>query len=617
MTAAQAHLSLCHLLHMILLISSIFHRVNSLENDTLLELKDSLTNGEKLTTWNPSTTPCNGNVPNWEGVLCMNDTVWGIRLEGKDLGGNIDTKIIMNLPSLITISFQNNSLEGEFPVFKRVRRLRSIFLTANKFSREIPMDAFDGMRRLKKLYLANNGFEGRIPSSLTTLPKLRDLLLENNRFEGEIPTFVRDNLTIVNFANNRLRGPIPKRLQNFSKSKFSGNSELCGSPFGECKVEIPTATIIMIALVVVAALAAITVAFIILQLFRPSSTNALQVPPYKKGASTDHDQMEQGCGKAAMVTVNKVDLSVKLTFLKDDTESFDLADLLKASAVVLGGGVFGSSYKTTLSRHKVLVVKRYNQMNNVTQDEFYKHMKKLGKLQHANLVPLIAFYYRKEEKLFLAGYVKNISLAVHLHGSRSEVNRRLDWPTRLKIVKGIARGLLHLYNELPSLITPHGHLKSSNVLLNQEFESLLTDYGLVPITNQEHARDVMIAFKSPEFKNHGRITKKTDVWSLGVLILEIMTGRFPANTFHYSKGGDLELTNFLDSVMKEDVTVDMFDKEIGGFDKNNEGEMLKLLNIGLSCCEPNVDKRWDIKEVVDRIEEVKENSDNDNDNDDD
>lgn len=200
-------------------------------------------------------------------------------------------------------------------------------------------------------------------------------------------------------------------------------------------------------------------------------------------------------------------------------------------------------------------------------------------------------------------------------GSQSDRRKSLNWPTRLKIVKGVARGLLHLYTELPSLIAPHGHLKSSNVLLNQEFESLLTDYGLVPITNQEHARDVMIAFKSPEYKQHGRITKKTDVWSLGVLILEIMTGKFPANTFH-SKGGDTELTNFVESMLKEEVSINMFDKEIGGFDEHNEGEMLKLLTIGLSCCEPDVEKRWDIRETVDRIEKVKEKNQNDNDKDD-
>lgn len=196
-----------------------------------------------------------------------------------------------------------------------------------------------------------------------------------------------------------------------------GNSEFCGPPFGECKAVISIATIIMVAMVMVAALVAITAAIIILQIFRPSSDDDLQVPPYKNGASPNHDQMEQGVGKTATtVTANNVDLSLKLNFLKDDTEKFDLADLLKASAVVLGGGVFGPSYKTAITSQKILVVKRYSQMNNVTEDEFFKHMRKLGKLKHPNLVPLIAFYHRKEEKLFVADYVENISLAVHLHG---------------------------------------------------------------------------------------------------------------------------------------------------------------------------------------------------------
>ncbi|KAI3496311.1 hypothetical protein L1887_38668 [Cichorium endivia] len=605
MTVAHAY---AHLFHVLICIS-ILHHVSSSDFDTLLEFKNSVTNGNKLTTWNPSTTPCNGNKPNWEGLLCSNDTISGIRLEGKELGGNIDMNILTKLPSLSTISFQNNSFEGEFPEFKKLRGLRSIFLTANKFSKEVPTNAFEGMRRLKKLYLANNAFKGRIPFSLTTLPRLRDLMLQNNQFEGAIPVFVNDKLTIVDFSNNHLRGTIPKRLQKFPASQFAGNSELCGPPLKKCKPEIPTSTIILIASVVVAALAAITAAFLILRKFGPSSKDALQVPPtYVKGTPSDHDEMEQGCGNAA---AKKIDSSLKLTFLKND-EKFDLADLLKASAQILGGGVFGSSYKAALSPEKVIVVKRFKHMNNVTKDEFVKHMKRFGKVNHPNLVPLIAFYYREEEKLFVADYVQNFSLAVHLHGRRSNVRQTLDWPTRLKIVKGIARGLLHLYNELPSLIAPHGHLKSSNVLLNPEFESLLTDYGLIPITNQEQARDVMIAFKSPEYKQHGRITKKTDVWSLGVLILEIMTGKFPANSFQQSKGGDTELASFMDSMMKEEPTTDMFDKEMGGFDKRNEKQMLTLLNIGLSCCEPNIEKRWDIKEAVNRIEEVRENDEDDN-----
>ncbi|CAI9293801.1 unnamed protein product [Lactuca saligna] len=606
-------MTVAHLFLHVLICISILHYVNSSESDTLLEFKNSVTNGNKLTTWNPSTIPCNGNKPNWEGILCINDAISGIRLEGKGLGGIIDMNILTKLPSLITISFQNNSFEGEFPEFKKLRGLRSIFLTGNKFSREVPSNAFEGMRRLKKLYLADNHFKGRIPFSLTTLPRLRDLMLQNNQFEGAIPVFVSDKLMIVNFANNHLRGTIPKRLQKFPASQFSGNSELCGPPLKKCTAEIPTSTIILIASVVVAALAAITAAFLILRHFGPSAKDSFQVPPtYVKGAtpSDHHDKMEQGCGKT---TAKKIDSSHKLTFFRNDTEKFDLADLLKASAEILGGGVFGSSYKAALTREKVIVVKRFKHMNNVTNDEFVKHMRRLGKLNHPNLVPLIAFYYQEEEKLFVANYVQNFSLAVHLHGRRSNVRQTLDWPTRLKIVKGIARGLLHLYNELPSLIAPHGHLKSSNVLLNPEFDSLLTDYGLVPITNQEQARDVMISFKSPEYKQHGRITKKTDVWSLGVLILEIMTGKFPANSFQQSKGGDSELANFMDSVMKEEPTSDVLDKEMGGFDKRNEGQMLTLLNIGLNCCEPNVEKRWDIKEAVNRIEEVREKNDEDDD----
>ncbi|CAH1449501.1 unnamed protein product [Lactuca virosa] len=567
MTVAHAY---AHLFHVLICIS-ILHYVNSSESDTLLEFKNSVTNGNKLTTWNPSTIPCNGNKPNWEGLLCTNDAISGIRLEGKGLGGIIDMNILIKLPSLITISFQNNSFEGEFPEFKKLRGLRSIFLTGNKFSREVPSNAFEGMRRLKKLYLADNHFKGRIPFSLTTLPRLRDLMLQNNQFEGAIPVFVSDKLMIVNFANNHLRGTIPKRLQKFPASQFSGNSELCGPPLKKCTAEIPTSTIILIASVVVAALAAITLAFLILRHFGTSAKDSFQVPPtYVKGTPSDHhDKMEQGRGKTA---AKKIDSSHKLTFFRNDIEKFDLADLLKASAEILGGGVFGSSYKAALTREKVIVVKRFKHMNNVTNNEFVKHMRRLGKLNHPNLVPLIAFYYQEEEKLFVANYVQNFSLAVHLHGRRSNVRQTLDWPTRLKIVK---------------------------------------DYGLVPITNQEQARDVMISFKSPEYKQHGRITKKTDAWSLGVLILEIMTGKFPANSFQQSKGGDTELANFMDSMMKEEPTSDVLDKEMGGFDKRNEGQMLTLLNIGLNCCEPNIEKRWDIKEAVNRIEEVREKNDED------
>lgn len=206
-----------------------------------------------------------------------------------------------------------------------------------------------------------------------------------------------------------------------------------------------------------------------------------------------------------------------------------------------------------------------------------------------------------EKIVFLMNVFANL-----LSGSHSKGQPSLDWQTRLKIVKGVAKGLLYLYNELPSLTAPHGHLKSSNVLLDQSFEPLLTDYGLIPVVNQEHAQEIMVAYKSPEYKQNGRITRKTDIWSLGMLILEILTGKFPAHSLQQGKGSDTEdLGTWVQSVVQEELSPEVFDKEIRG-NKNSEGEMMKLLKIGLSCCEADMEKRWDIKEVVEKIEELRE-----------
>lgn len=107
----------------------------------------------------------------------------------------------------------------------------------------------------------------------------------------------------------------------------------------------------------------------------------------------------------------------KLSFVREDRQQFDLQDLLRASAEVLGSGNFGSSYKAVLMDGQAVVVKRYKQMNNVGKEDFHEHMRRLGRLVHPNLLPLVAYYYRKEEKLLVFDYVQNGSLASHLHGT--------------------------------------------------------------------------------------------------------------------------------------------------------------------------------------------------------
>lgn len=203
--------------------------------------------------------------------------------------------------------------------------------------------------------------------------------------------------------------------------------------------------------------------------------------------------------------------------------------------------------------------------------------------------------------LLSSAVVDVLSFLMVISGNHSAGKPGLDWPTRLKIIKGVGRGLVYLYREFPNMTLPHGHLKSSNVLLDKNFEPVLSDYALASVIDKEHAQQFMVAYKSPEFSQRDNVSKKTDVWNMGILILELLTGKFPANYLKQGKGDDADLATW---VVREEWTGEVFDKDMMGT-RNGEGEMLKLLKIGMECCEWSLEKRWGLKEAVEKIEELK------------
>lgn len=191
------------------------------EADILRRFKAGLANaGEPaLTDWNTNPAPpCPGP---WTGVLCFDGQVYGLKLESMGLSGRIDVDALVPLRSLRTLSFMNNSFEGPMPDWRKLGALKSLYVSDNKFSGDVPEDAFKGMTSLKKIYMANNKFTGRIPSSLES-PKLIELRLENNQFSGRIPEIRSEHLKILNVANNQLQGPIPQGLQKMEQSSFAG-----------------------------------------------------------------------------------------------------------------------------------------------------------------------------------------------------------------------------------------------------------------------------------------------------------------------------------------------------------------------------------------------------------
>lgn len=211
----------------------------------------------------------------------------------------------------------------------------------------------------------------------------------------------------------------------------AGNKNLCGSPLKPCESSDMSSSSDsssgddlsggIIALIVLAVLAALVCMLICFFLICKKKRKSEEEPPElssEKSTLVPPATANPESANASDKTARKSRVE-KLSFINDDSEKFELPDLLRASAEILGSGTFGSSYKAVLSATNTVVVKRFKHMNVVGREDFHEHMRRIGRLKHPRLLPLVAYYYRKEEKLLVCDFAPNGSLASHLHSKYS------------------------------------------------------------------------------------------------------------------------------------------------------------------------------------------------------
>ncbi|OIW04527.1 hypothetical protein TanjilG_13909 [Lupinus angustifolius] len=619
------------------------------EAEALLSLKESFSNAEALDNWVADSPPCSED-DQWVGLVCNNGQVTGLRLGDMGLQGKIHVDALLELKSLRTISLVRNSFNGSIPELSKIGFLKAIYLSGNKFSGKIREDYFQEMRSLKKLWLDDNEFTGHIPSSLSKMPQLMELHLENNQFNGTILDLGNPALVDFNVSNNKLEGGVPASLLKFNESSFEGNSGLCGEKLGtKCdengKKEAPSPfhakengdTIIIhngnapptdkgkirAAQIAGIVAACVVVLLIVALLFvrskkkkgdvdfdgiigRENNEEAVEVQvaaPVKREVSAEPirkstSSRKGGSGHHSVKGVGE------LVMINEEKGAFGLPDLMKAAAEVLGNGAFGSSYKAVMTNGLAVVVKRTREMNALEKDGFDAEMKKISNLKHWNVLTPLAYHYRKDEKLVISEYVPRGSLLFLLHGDRGPSHAELDWPARLKIVKGIADGMRYLHTELASSDLPHGNLKSSNVLLGPEYEPLIVDYGFSHLINPASATQALFAYKAPEAISQGQISHKCDVYCLGVVILEILTGKFPSQYLSNGKGGT-DVVQWVASAISERRELELLDPEIATSKNNNsQVQMEQLLHIAAACTASNPHQRLQMSEAIRRIEDI-------------
>jgi hypothetical protein len=412
-----------------------------------------------LTSWNSTTPTCQ-----WQGVACENGRVVEVHLPAAGLMGNLPSGALGTLSALRTLSLRYNALTGPLPDdLSRLVELRAIYLQHNGFSGKLPASLF-ALRNLVRLVLAGNKFTGEIPPDFNKLIRLGTLHLENNDLDGEIPKLDLPALEQFNVSYNHLNGSIPTLLRKMPRSSFLGTS-LCGGPLGLCsgetaltpagspgsqpgaggaadvgggkKKKLSGGAIAGIAIGCV--FGVLLLLALLFFLCRKKSSAARSTAAVEKGQDVGMTPMDAepkgqngsavgtlghgGSAAAAAATAAAAKTggstgSKKLIFFGPMAAAppFDLEDLLRASAEVLGKGAFGTAYKAVMESGAGVAVKRLKDVD-LPEPEFRERIAAIGAVQHELVVPLRAYYFSKDEKLLVYDYMSMGSLSALLHGN--------------------------------------------------------------------------------------------------------------------------------------------------------------------------------------------------------
>ncbi|KAM7482140.1 hypothetical protein LguiB_006723 [Lonicera macranthoides] len=266
----------------------------------------------------------------------------------------------------------------------------------------------------------------------------------------------------------------------------------------------------------------------------------------------------------------------------------------------LGEGGFGPVYKGMLPEGREIAVKRLSKRSGQGIIEFKNELTLISELQHVNLVHLRGCCIHEEEMMLIYEYQPNKSLDIFLFDSTR--SKLLDWNKRFNIIEGIAQGLLYLH-KYSRLRVVHRDLKASNILLDENMNPKISDFGMAKMFQQHESHEFSkrivgtLGYISPEFAQNGIFSMKSDVYSFGVLMLEIVSGR--RNTsFYKNSNSPLNLMVHDWNLWKEGAGLEMIDQVISDDNSCNEAQVMRCIHIGLLCVEEHPKDRPMMSEIM-------------------
>ncbi|KAJ3693302.1 hypothetical protein LUZ60_008782 [Juncus effusus] len=607
-----------------------------------------------------------------------------LNLNGNAFTGNIQSTLRL-LRNLTDLSLSNNYFHGKLPS-GGFDSLETLDLSSNLLNGTVPVDF--GGKNLKYLNLSTNHLTGSVPSELgTQITPNATVDFSFNNLSGPIPqtgAFVNQKETAF-VGNTDLCGAplenlctIPSSLSNPPNPKEAKSppafaaipkNSTVDSPVGSSRPVkqggLRVFTILAIAAGDLAGIAILAIVFMYVYHVKKKKSKRGELKQRDGKREEDlgntgdknrevsslcclkkknKDETESSecstCSETEeetpkMTNNEKMAKNVKSKMEKNpimvtlDGPELEMETLLKASAYILGAAGQSIVYKAVLSGGTTLVVRRIGENlsgNGVEKlKDFEIYVKSVARFKHPNLLRIRGFYWGPEEKLLICDYAPNGSLAnISLRRKQSSSPLSLNWNTRIRIIKGVARGLSYLHEKKQI----HGNIKPSNILLGFEFEPLIGDFGLDKLTKPDlltkpfgSKRSALslpdlspppgaspfagsssfvgsvYSYQAPESLKNIKQSPKWDIYSFGVVLLELLTGRVFTEV-------EICQWNLNGNGFEADRVLKMVDPYLRGEIKGKEEGVLSWFKLGLDCCAMLPQKRpsmKDVMQVLDRL----------------
>ncbi|KAL8034651.1 hypothetical protein ABFX02_12G042600 [Erythranthe guttata] len=555
------------LLLLLPLICSASNQPN-IEGEALIEfltaLKDS---NEKIKDWDSHfVSPCFS----WSHVTCINGSVVSLSFPSIGFTGTLSPSIT-RLKFLASLDLQHNSLSGGLP------------------------DSLSSMSNLQNLNLAHNKFNGSIPSSWGQLSNLKHLVVRGNHLSGSIPDSLVNvtGLIELDLSSNDFTGKIPQQLFsiptfNFTATRLTCDNNLKQPCISSSSVPVSKRKSKVQILVTIASVGA----FSLLLLGAFFGYRFHRVRKLKQDVFVDvagEDECKISFGQIRRFSFREMQLS---------TDNFSESN-------IIGQGGYGKVYRGVLVDNTRVAVKRLMDYHSPGGEAaFMREVHLISIAVHKNLLRLIGFCTTSTERILVYPFMQNLSVAYRLRDLKPG-EKGLDWPTRKRIAFGTAHGLEYLHEHCePKII--HRDMKAANILLSDEFEAVLGDFGLAKLVDAKvthvttQVRGTM-GHIAPEYLSTGKSSEKTDVFGYGITLLELVTGQRAIDFSRLEEEEDVLLLDHIKKLLREKRIEDILDGNL----KNYEGkEVETILQVAMLCTQSSPEDRPRMAEVVSMLEGV-------------